>query len=269
MKTEHTQNSMALIVMNIVAAVGTVVYNGLSQALPIGTSTNAEIANRLPIYFFPANFTFSIWGLIFLALIAFAIYQALPSQRSNPFVRAVGPWLILSSLGNIGWLLTFQFEQFALSMIPIVWLLFTLGMAYVRLRRVQAVPSTADRLFIFAPISIYFAWAAVATVANTTYFLYTTSNLTPDAPWLGLSQPVWGAIMLVVTGLITTTVAVLNRDPIYMAVVVWAFGGILARYPQVMEVAVPAAAMALLGILAVLAALIFWRGQRSMPRVAL
>jgi hypothetical protein len=268
MKTERIENSMALIVMNIVAAVGTVIYNGLSQAIPIGISTNAEIANRLPIYFFPANFTFSIWGIIFLALIAFAIYQALPSQRSNPFVRAVGPWLILSSLGNIGWLLVFQYEQFALSMIPIVWLLFTLGMAYVRIRRVAAVPTTTDRMFIFAPISIYFAWAAVATVANTTYFLYTASGLTPDATWLGITQPVWGAIMLIVAGIITTTVAVMNRDLVYMAVVVWAFGGIFARYPEVMVVAVPAAGMALLGILAVLAATIFWRGQPSLPRAA-
>lgn len=268
MKTERVPNSMALIVMNIVAAVGTVIYNGLSQTIPIGISTNAEIANRLPIYFFPANFTFSIWGIIFLALIAFAIYQALPSQRSNPFVRAVGPWLILSSLGNIGWLLVFQYEQFALSMIPIVFLLVTLGIAYVRIRQVQVVPTTADRVLIFAPLSIYFAWAAVATVANTTYFLYTASGLTPDANWLGIAQPVWGAIMLVVAGIITTTVAVIHRDLVYMAVIVWAFGGIIARYPQVVEVALPAGGMAVLGVLAVMAAMILWRDQRPMPRIA-
>jgi hypothetical protein len=143
-----------------------------------------------------------------------------------------------------------------------------LGIAYVRLRQVQAVPTTADRIFVFAPLSIYFAWAAVATVANTTYFLYTASGLTPESTWLGISQPTWGAIMLIVAGIITTAVAVKYRDLVYMAVIVWAFGGIVARYPQVTEVALPAAGMALLGVLAVLAAMIFWREQRSMPRMA-
>jgi hypothetical protein len=266
MNTER--NSLGLIVLNIVAAVGTVIYNGLSQALPIGTATNAQIANRLPIYFFPANFTFSIWGLIFLGLIVFAIYQALPSQRSNPFVKAASPWLILSSLGNIGWLLTFQYEQFALSMIPIVFLLVTLGMAYVRVRQVQAVPSTADRVIVFGLTSLYFAWAAVATVANTTYFLYTGAGLTPDAAWLGIAQPAWGAIMLIVAGLITTAVAFLYRDLVYIAVIVWAFGGIVARYPQVGEVAFTASGMAVLGVLAVLAAIFVWRDRGVMPRTA-
>jgi hypothetical protein len=74
--------------------------------------------------------------------------------------------------------------------------------------------------------------------------------------------------MVIVAGVITTTIAVLNRDPVYMAVVVWAFGGIVARYPQITEIALPAAGMALLGILAVLAAMVFWRNQRSTPRLA-
>lgn len=263
--TASTPNSMALIVLNLIVAIGTVIYNGLSQALPIGTATNAEIANRLPIYFFPANITFSIWGVIFLGLILFGIYQALPSQRSNPFVRAIGPWLILSSIGNIGWLLAFQYEQFALSMLPIVFLLVTLGVAYVRVRRVNAVPTTGDRLFIFPILSIYFAWSAVATAANTTYVLYATAGLTPDSLWLGISQPTWGALLLIIVGIITTIVAVANRDLIYFAVVVWAFVGIIMRYPQVSEVTLAAGGMAALGTLAVLASILLSRNRPASP----
>ena len=263
--TATAPNSAVLIILNLVAAVGTVIYNGLSQALPIGTATNAEIANRLPIYFFPANVTFSIWGVIFLGLVLFGIYQALPAQRSNPFVRAIGPWLILSSLGNIGWLLAFQFENFALSMIPIVFLLLTLGVAYIRIRNVNAKPSTWDKLLVFPILSIYFAWSAVATAANTTYFLYVTAGLTPDATWLGIAQPTWGALLLIVAGVITTLVAVANRDLIYIAVIVWAFAGIIIRYPQISEVALAAGGMATLGTLAVLAAVLVWRNRHAAP----
>lgn len=259
------KNSTLLIVMNIVAAVGTVIFNGLSQALPIGVSTNAEIANRLPIYFFPANLTFSIWGVIYIGWFAFAIYQALPAQRSNPFVRAVGWWFVLGSLGNIGWLLLFQNLQFAPSQVPITWLLLTLGIIYVRIRRVDAGPSMGDRWAIFVPFSIYFAWAAVANVANITYILFPGEGLT----WLGLAQETWGAIMLVVAGTITGTVAYLNRDIPYVLVIVWAFVGIILRYPDVGAVALTAGAVATVAAAVVLGVtLINRRGGRVVPGAA-
>lgn len=249
----NKQNSMLLIIANILAAVVTIAFNGLSQALPIGLATTAQIANENPIYFFPANVTFSIWGVIYVGWIAFAIYQALPKQRSNPFVAAVGWWFVLGSLGNMGWLLLFQYLQFAASMIPILWLFVTLGIIYVRLRRVNAPITTADHWCIFIPFSIYFAWSAVATVANVTYTLYEAAALTPDAAWLGIAQPTWGVIMLVIAGAITTGVAYINRDVAYFAVIVWAFAGIILRYPEVQPVALTAGIVAGLGALAVLA----------------
>jgi len=256
------KNSLLLIWLNVIAAVGTIAYNALSQIIPIGTATNAEIANRLPIYFFPANFTFSIWGLIFLGWIGFAVYQALPSQRSNPFVRAVGPWFILSCFGNIGWLLAFQYEQFALSMIPILWLLLTLGFAYVRMRRVDAPRSTADHLLIFAPFSIYFAWAAVATVANTTYVLYAAGQ----RDLFNIAEKTWGALILVVAGAITGVVAIVNRDIPYIAVIVWAFVGIIARYPDIQVIVWTAGGVAGLAALAVVIVAAFGLGQSSARR---
>jgi hypothetical protein len=47
--------------------------------------------------FVPAGYVFSIWGLIYLAVIGFTIFQTLPSQQSNPAVRATGYWFALSS----------------------------------------------------------------------------------------------------------------------------------------------------------------------------
>ncbi len=243
------KNPTLLIIMNIIAAVVTIVFNALSQTLPIGVATTADIANRVPILFFPANITFSIWGVIYIGWIAFAIYQALPAQRSNPFVRAVGWWFVAGSLGNMLWLLLFQNLQFAVSTVPIVWLLVSLGIIYVNIRRVQVKPTTADIWAVFVPFSVYFAWAAVANVANASYVLF------PGAGelWLGLSQEIWGVVMLVVAGAITGTVAYLNRDLPYFLVIVWAFVGIILRYPNIQMIAVTSALVAALGLLAVAA----------------
>ena len=178
------KNPMSLIVMNIVATIMTIIFNTLSVTLPIGVATTADIANSVPIRFFPATITFSIWGVIYIGWIIFTVYQALPAQRSNPFVRAVGWWYVLGSLGNMGWLLLFQNLQFATSTLPIVFLLVTLGIIYVNLRRVNAKPTRGDIWAIFVPFSVYFAWAAVANVANLTYVLFPGEG----ELWLGLTH---------------------------------------------------------------------------------
>ncbi len=258
-------NSKLLRFMNVVAALATIIFNALSQALPIGVSTNADIANRLPIYFFPANITFSIWGLIYIGWLAFALYQALDRQADNPFVRAVGWWFVLGSLGNVGWLVLFQHLYFLPSQLPIVWLLLTLGIIYVRLRQVRAPRSTWDTWAIFVPFSIYFAWAAVANVANVTYILYDAGV----RDLLGIAEPTWGAIMLVVGGAITGAVAYFNRDIAYVAVIVWAFVGIILRYPEVQVVALTAGAVATVAALVVLGVTLLNRqGGRAMPGAA-
>ena len=68
----------------VIALIGALVVNYLANTLPINGQTSAEIANRLPIYFVPANYVFSIWGVIYTLLIGYAVYQARPSQRENP-----------------------------------------------------------------------------------------------------------------------------------------------------------------------------------------
>jgi hypothetical protein len=62
----------------------TLVVNGLANALPLNGLNTGQISDRFQVYFVPAGHMFSIWGLIYLGLIAFAIFQALPSQRENP-----------------------------------------------------------------------------------------------------------------------------------------------------------------------------------------
>ena len=74
----------------ILTIIATIVINVLANALPINGLNTGEISDRFQVYFVPAGYVFSIWGLIYLGLIAFAIFQALPSQRQNPRLRASG-----------------------------------------------------------------------------------------------------------------------------------------------------------------------------------
>ncbi len=223
----------------IIATLATLVVNGLSEALPLNGLTSAEIANRYPIYFLPANYVFSIWGVIYLGMIAFTIYQALPAQRENPLLRKIGYLYVVTAICNCTWLFLFHYELFAVSTIAMVILLGALIAMYLRIQAERAHLSTAATWTIRIPISIYFGWITVATVANFTYVLY-------YAHWdgFGLSDMTWGAIMLVVAALIAGYVAYSRRDIAYAAVIVWAFVGIIVRFTDVMAIALTAGLMA-------------------------
>ena len=91
-------------VVNLLATVATITINGLANALPLNGQTTGEISDRFDVYFVPAGYVFSIWGLIYLALSAFAVYQALPAQRENPHLRRIGYLFALSCVANSAWI---------------------------------------------------------------------------------------------------------------------------------------------------------------------
>lgn len=70
----------------IVAAFGTNVYANIA---PIKGLNIGEISNTLfkDVLITPANYAFAIWGVIYLGLFGFAIYQVLPNQKQNPHLH--------------------------------------------------------------------------------------------------------------------------------------------------------------------------------------
>lgn len=84
----------------IVALIVMIAVNILSNALPLNGLTAGEISDSFDVYFVPAGYVFSIWSLIYLGLIAYAVFQILPSQRENPRLRQTGWWFVVSSAAN-------------------------------------------------------------------------------------------------------------------------------------------------------------------------
>ncbi len=82
--------------MVILTVLVTITINILANALPINGLNTGQVSDSFDVYFVPAGYVFSIWGIIYIGLIAYAIFQALPSQKDNPRHagnRMVGgPW---------------------------------------------------------------------------------------------------------------------------------------------------------------------------------
>lgn len=227
--------------INIIALLATLAVNFLANALPLNGQTSAEIANRLPIFFVPANYVFSIWGIIYTFLIGFGIYQALPSQRENPLIRRIGYWFALTCAMNAGWLFMFHYNLFGFSMIAMVILLAALIVIYLHIGIGRKAVSSRDKWLVHVPFSIYLGWITVATVANAAYVLY-------DAQWdgLGIGGDVWAAVMLVVAAVITLGIIIRHSDIAYTLVILWALAGIVIKQAETPLVAGTAGLMALI-----------------------
>ena len=96
--------------VNVIVTVITVAINALANALPINGQNTGEIWNGFQVHFVPAGYVFSIWGVIYLGLLAFAIYQALPAQGSNPHLRRIGYLYALSGVMNSLWILLWHYR---------------------------------------------------------------------------------------------------------------------------------------------------------------
>jgi benzodiazapine receptor len=237
---------------NIIAVAATLVVNGLANAIPLNGQQTGEISDRFQVYFVPAGYVFAIWGLIYLGLIAFGIYQALPAQRANPRLRAIGYWFVASCVANIAWIFLWHYNYFVWTLFAMLGLLICLIIIYQRLGTGLRKSSPAETWCVQIPFSIYLGWISVATIANVTDVLYILK-------WngFGLNPQLWAVVMLIIALIVGGLMAWRRADWAYLLVFVWAFAGIGVKQADFSLVANAAWTAAVISALLVFVA--FWR----------
>ena len=228
---------------NIAVFIVVIVANGLANGLPLGGQTTGEISAKYPSLFTPAGFTFSIWGLIYLGLVAFVIYQALPAQRDNKTIARISQLFAASCVANASWIFFWHYDQLGLSLIMMVAMLLALIGIY-RYLAADEDASLGQRLFVHLPFSVYTAWITVASIANIS--AVQTSMGLDD--W-GMPAMDWTLLKLAVAGAIGATVVLRKGDVAYILVVAWAAFGIMSKQADTPLVAGGAATVALVGVL--------------------
>ncbi len=226
------------IIRQIVVILGTIaviVVNALASALPLNDQTTGEISDQFDVYFVPAGYVFAIWGLIYLALIAYSVYQALPAQRENPRLRRTGYLFAMSCAANVAWIFLWHWERFPLTLVAMVALLLLLIGIYLWLGTGRTRVPGAETWFVRVPFSIYLGWITVATVANATSVL---ESIGWDG-W-GIGPIAWAVIMLVVAAIVASLVSITRGDVAYVAVILWAFAGIAIKHSDTSAVAITA-----------------------------
>ncbi len=219
----------------VLSVILTIVVNGLANALPLNGQETGVISDRFEIFFVPAGYVFAIWGVIYLGLIAFAVYQALPAQRANPRLAAIDTPFVIASVANILWIFLWHYEVFPATLAVMLVLLVSLITVYLRLGVNRFKVPAVERWAVHLPFSIYLGWITVATVANATQLLYFMGW----SGW-GIAPQAWAAIMLAVATVLAGVMALTRRDAAYLLVLIWAFIGIALKHAATPTVATSA-----------------------------
>jgi hypothetical protein len=218
-------NSTLLKWINIISFAATVLVNGLAGSTTIlGGKSTAEISDANPTLITPAGYVFSIWGVIYILLGIFVVFQALPSQREKGFQERIGWLFVLSSMVNIAWLFLWQFEYLSSSVVLIFLLLATLIAIYLRLNIGKSTVSSREKLAVHLPFSVYLGWITIASIAN-------VGVASVSLKWngFGISQETWALLVVIIAVIITLLVIVMRKDVAYGLVVIWALLGIAVK----------------------------------------
>ena len=216
---------------NILAYAGMVVVNILANLIPLGGNTTGELSDAYPNLFVPAGYVFSIWGIIYILLLAFTVYQASPSRKEEEFLKKIGYLFFLSSTFNISWIFLWHYEYVILSLIPMIGLLLSLIWIYLRLDIGKSNATRDERRWIRLPFSVYLGWITVAPIANVVAALVSIE-------WngLGLSEVTWTVIVIAVATILTVLNSITRKDIAYSLVIIWALGGIVVKQMDIVAI---------------------------------
>lgn len=225
MTTKGTNTTIKFLVA--ITYVVMVAVNALANIIPINGQTTGEISDKYSNLFAPAGITFSIWGLIYLLLLGYTLYQFGFFQKRNQInsdlLNRIGIYFSISSIANSLWIFAWHYEKMSLAMSLMIIILFCL--IQINQLIIAATLSTRDKIFVQLPFSVYFGWITIATIANVTTLLVSIG-------WdgFGLSDVTWTIIILLVGTVIGMKTTIRNQDIAYGFVILWAYIGILIKH---------------------------------------
>ena len=246
MTFSHSSSDLRRQVATFGAIIGSIVVNTISNIFPpnglnVGTLSNTLLAS---VQVTPANYAFSIWGLIYSGLVGYGIYQLQPSHQQNSRLRHGGYLLALACVAQCAWIYLFLARLFISSVVAMLGILIPLIWLYHRLEIGQERVSQLERWFIQIPISIYLSWISVATIVNIASTLYIS-----DWNGWGIAPTGWTVIMMIISAGITTVVFTQRHDLAYLLVTVWTLIAIAIRQIQTPPIAVAGVVLAIALIL--------------------
>lgn len=210
----------------------TILINSLANILPINGYTTGELSDDIRIYFVPAGYVFSIWGLIYISQIFYAIYTFFNYSKTD---KEIFPYILITGIANCSWILLWHYKHVYLSVVAMIVLLLALILIYQKVSR-NGYPLIKSFMF-----RLYLGWVSVASVANIAAALSLTT-------WdrFGIREEMWSAIMIGVATVLALLTLNIKKDYIYPLVIIWSVIGILVKFFNASDLIVGATVISLI-----------------------
>lgn len=214
-----------------------------------------RVSGENPTLVVPGDYAFVIWTPIFLLALVYAVYQALPANRTDPLLRRVGWFSALAYFSNGIWMLLFPAREFALSQMVFVGIAGGAVAAFVLAQRgIIGSGSRAARRLVAPALGLLAGWVTAAFFVGLVTVLVATGALGGG----GIGEALFGALMLVVGGAVACAVVLAGRNGpargylAYGGAVLWALAGVIANQYGSSAVTTSVAAVCALAVLVVL-----------------
>lgn len=226
------KKTQILSILNFVALVIHVTLSYFTQFKLINQQDVGQVSDAYDSLFTPAGITFAIWGVIYTALLFFCIYHIRmafkqeETHHANENVLRIGAWFILNNIGAAAWLIVWTKGLITASVGLIIFQLLTLIIIHFKLNIHDPHSKTDSKIFTQFPLSIYFAWLTIATIANISVYLLASG-------WKGFGldySPIeWTRIMIGIAVFLTALVVFTRRNVFFGLVIIWALYGIILK----------------------------------------
>lgn len=193
-----------------------------------------------------AGYAFSIWGLIYLGIIVYAVRQALPQTGESLLIQRFGWPSVAAFLGIGWWVVAAAFDWEAATVVLIFGsLAAVLAPMIINAREIRALgPTDRDRMMVVWPLALLAGWLTVAAPLNLLTVL--TGN---DALPTMISPTVWAMLAIMAAALAGLGVSMVTRTLAYALPIAW---GLLGAFVAEQERNGPLAYFALAAAVAVL-----------------
>lgn len=212
---------------NLVVIIALIAWNYLANTMGINGNTVGSLSAEYENLFTPAGYAFSIWGLIFLGLLAHGIFQVkrvFLDKKNDEFVSQIGPWLIVANVANCLWVWVWLQEYTGLSVLVMLVILVSLITIIGRLNMERWDAPLPIIAWVWWPIDLYSGWIAVATIANIAAYL-------AKMEWQALfSEVTWTVIMITAAVLVNLLMIYYRNMREFALVGVWALIAIAVRH---------------------------------------
>jgi hypothetical protein len=213
-------------ILNVVTLLFTIgvnyFFNGQQGKPSIG-----EISDKYNNLLTPAGYAFGIWGLIYLALIVFAVYQSGDIFRKDlkrGFILQIGWWFIIANLANAAWVWAFTSDQQGLSLLIMLLIFFSLLKIVLNTNMERWDAPNPVIFYIWWPFSLYFGWINIALIINISAYLTSLG-------WNGgpLNAETWAILILLVAAIVFITMTWKRNMREYANVGVWGIVAIAVK----------------------------------------